>query len=354
MVSLNWNEAHLVKGIALDYPGVKLLNSLSSLQSSWNIVLVGDVVCTLKVLDNAQKDISSLYLHFQCGSELLKIGLDSLGFLWLHPILSDVPYGIQIPDTFIMPILKELCLVFEKKLQSILHTPVQFLGHFYELDETNTTAIHFALYNQQLAIHRKNVGLDSEYIQVTVYVPLGVSMLALLEYLSTFPKQKNIPVDRVAIDVWVRAGYCFLTLKQLENIRVGDVLITRDFPFAHQKATLVFLDQELPCVVENGLVKISNFQGIGIVPRKHIESWESENTQGLPIAQIKSSLFVSVSFDIVQETVTLQTLSQIKPGYTLKIDVTNQLIIRVHERVIAIGEPTEFQGTMGVKIIKLL
>lgn len=330
---------------------MRLLNNITVLQSPWEIPF-GKTTCFVHLAQQSLYITEKVFLRFQCEKDVIQISLDDFSILWLHPAMEFVQYNTQLPDVIMLSIFEALFKPLKQRLQNIVHNSIKFLGLFYEplMDYPFGCTVTFILESPKLEELKQHTGIPRSVVSFKVYIPVSECIDVFLNYLITLPK-KYISLSFLPVTLNIRAGYCSLTLNQISKLSKGDILFPDDYPVVRNKVSLVFLDQEIPCIVEGKQIKISGWDKTIAFPKKFPDAWRLEHIKGTNIP-----LTLTVSFEIGRYITTIGNIAQFGEGTTLRADINFNAPISlcIHNRVIGKGEIIQFNGLIGMRIVELL
>lgn len=352
----SWENTQPFQPVFLPKLEMQLLNVITTLPSSWSVPL-GETTCFVHLMHQSLHITEKIFLRFQCGNDILQVALEDFTILWLHPALIYVRYDRSLADAIILPILGSLLRPLSQRLQGILNIPVKFLGYFYEplSDVVFGCALPLILESPRLEELKQTTGLMHSTVPFKIYIPEGDAAKLFLEYLRLLPKTEKYPLP-LSVSMGVRTGYSFLTLKEVASLRKGDVILPDDYPILRNRVSLVFLDQEIPCIIDGKKIKVVSWHGETLFHQKYPEPWRLEHGNNISNKNIWKSLYVTISFELDRQSVMLSELSRFVEGHTrmLDIDIHTPVTLYIHDRAIGIGQVTSLNGVIGIQILELL
>ncbi len=286
----------------------------------------------------------------------LTLGIgDSTAGLWLSdwPVLENI--RAFIPEGMLSRLPENLGLALtENAMEELLVTAERGLSSKITLQSLSaeqnsrlyTLPIGFELMEANRA---KPEGSNIRTISGLIMLEERLYPL-LQERMRFWPSTHNETWDAMEVRLNLEIGRTQLTIEDINNLAVSDVLLpdNNDFQTAHQLR--LRLKADMACAAQ---LNINQNQNNTLTITTDWNAMTDE-TQQNNIEQI-NKVPVQLSFDLGHKNMSFNEVKQLRPGYVLDLPGTLPEVVQIlaQNKQIGTGELVEIDGRIGIRILSL-
>ncbi|MCE9830585.1 type III secretion system cytoplasmic ring protein SctQ [Vibrio diabolicus] len=195
------------------------------------------------------------------------------------------------------------------------------------------------LESSQVQEHTLMLTLNKPNGSLCLWVSEGTNVL-----LDALPNSASLKVRHLALPVWLSLGKTHLMLSEFNSLELGDVIFFDDCYIAQQQAIFQVSNQNLwRCQLDDQIL--------------HIIEKET-NMNDLNTSEMLTDhqqLPVELTFDIGHQTITLEQLNQLQPGYVFELNqpVSKPVTLRANGKIVGECELVNVNEHLGVRVLEL-
>ncbi|TOI88680.1 SctQ family type III secretion system cytoplasmic ring protein VscQ [Vibrio parahaemolyticus] len=181
--------------------------------------------------------------------------------------------------------------------------------------------------------------LNKPSASLCLWVSEGQSVLV-----DALPLCSSQLTQHIALPVWLSLGKTHLDLNQFHSLELGDVIFFDQCYIAQQQAIFQVSNKNLwRCQLEDNTLYIIE---------KETNMNDVNTSETLTDHQ---QLPVELTFDIGHQTVTLEQLNQLQPGYVFELNqpVSKPVTLRANGKIIGECELVNVNDHLGVRVLEL-
>jgi type III secretion protein Q len=163
--------------------------------------------------------------------------------------------------------------------------------------------------------------------------------------IDVLPKAPSNLVQKIALPFWLSYGKTHLTLNQFEQLELGDVVFFDEcFIEKHQVIFQVSNQNLFRCQIDDNTLHILE---------KETNMNDIDSNEALTDHQ---QLPVELTFDVGQQTITLEQLNALQPGFTFELNqpIATPVTMRANGKIIGECELVNINERLGVRVLGLL
>ena len=321
-------------------------NVLFTRRHPWQVT-VGDHSGTLSPLARAADFTPAFTLGVKWNKAVWNLEIGNPLVLSLHPALTTVPAETVLPEALQQALLELLLTPLLSNLEALLGGPLTLTSFLEAVPLCHIT----------LEWHDDNMS-----VPVRIGVPGATSALTLLGKLRNLPLTAVIP-DEIPMEVGVETGRMRITVAELADLAVGDVLLPDDYPAAQGGLSLNLAPMndtfQLRCELLGTTVRVAS---LAASPQEEFmtenaeEVLLQENAKNAPVVQGTppdvNQLEVTLTFELERRLMTVREIGELAPGYTFALgcDGTAPVTLRVNGKALGTGRLVDMNGVLGVQI----
>ncbi|GEM75457.1 type III secretion system cytoplasmic ring protein SctQ [Vibrio sagamiensis] len=165
------------------------------------------------------------------------------------------------------------------------------------------------------------------------------------EYLiSALPKATSYLTNSITLPFSLSLGETKLKIEQFQSLEKGDVIFFDQCYLSQHQAILKVSNQNLwRCELDGNTITILQ------------KDSSMNDTNNLEVLTDHQQLPVEISFDIGSQTVTLEQLNSLQPGFTFELNqpVNKPVTVRANGKAIGQGELVNVNEHLGVRLLDL-
>ncbi|WP_020560405.1 type III secretion system cytoplasmic ring protein SctQ [Thiofilum flexile] len=290
-----------------------------------------------------QRDLSPISLTVGLG--------DSVAGLWLtnwplvDNIRSFIPEGMldRLPENLAIALL-------ENALEPLLMMAEHGLGTKLKIEGLSADKNN-QLYTLPLGFELTEInvidGQADNSLQVIGTLLVEERTYPLLqERLRYWPSDLNPEWDQLQIPLRIELSRQQLTLLELNNLELTDVILLNDSDFLQQQVRFVLYSNTYCSALFN-----SNNKSLTIN-----SDWNtmSDQEQKHTIDQL-NQVPIQLTFDIGQHTLSFNEIKQLRPGYVIELSTPLSEIVQIRSqnKLLGTGELVDVNGRLGVRLLTL-
>ncbi|HHF3007251.1 MULTISPECIES: type III secretion system cytoplasmic ring protein SctQ [Vibrio] len=195
------------------------------------------------------------------------------------------------------------------------------------------------LESSQVQEHTLMLTLNKPNGSLCLWVSEGANVL-----LDALPNSDSLQARHLALPVWLSLGKTHLMLSEFNSLELGDVIFFDDCYIAQQQAIFQVSNQNLwRCQLDDQIL--------------HIIEKET-NMNDLNTSEMLTDhqqLPVELTFDIGHQTITLEQLNQLQPGYVFELNqpVSKPVTLRANGKIVGECELVNVNEHLGVRVLEL-
>ncbi|PMO42399.1 type III secretion system protein [Vibrio sp. 10N.222.52.B12] len=311
----------------LDFPKVEpssiaLSNQLCAKQCHFQDSQSNSLSATL----GQKPEFSGYRLTLLIGGQTIQIDFSGAQLQqWLHGILDSTAFE-SLPNSLQLALLSSQIEPYTdviKRLFGQLPVLSKLQVHEQPTPEENVL---------MLTINRDDVSLS-------LWVHEGRDVL-----IDTLPQATSYLSQNIALPFWLSFGKTRLALSQFEQLTLGDVVFFDDCYIAQHQVLLQVSNQNLwRCQLDNTTLHIQ---------KKETNMNDINSSEALTDHQ---QLAIELTFDVGQQTITLEQLNALQPGFTFELNqpISNPVTMRANGKIIGECELVNINERLGVRVLEL-
>ncbi|MCF7479418.1 YscQ/HrcQ family type III secretion apparatus protein [Vibrio sp. J2-4] len=195
------------------------------------------------------------------------------------------------------------------------------------------------LESSQVQEHTLMLTLNKPNGSLCLWVSEGANVL-----LDALPNSASLQARHLALPVWLSLGKTHLMLSEFNSLELGDVIFFDGCYIAQQQAIFQVSNQNLwRCQLDDQIL--------------HIIEKET-NMNDLNTSEMLTDhqqLPVELTFDIGHQTITLEQLNQLQPGYVFELNqpVSKPVTLRANGKIVGKCELVNVNEHLGVRVLEL-
>ena len=183
------------------------------------------------------------------------------------------------------------------------------------------------------------ITINREDVSLSLWVHEGRDVL-----IDTLPQAPSYLSQNIELPLWLSFGKTRLTLSQFDQLELGDVVFFDDCYIAQHQVLLQVSSQNL-------------WRGQLDNTTLHIQEKES-NMNDINSSEALTDhqqLPIELTFDVGQQTITLEQLNALQPGFTFELNqpVSNPVTMRANGKIIGECELVNINERLGVRVLEL-
>ncbi|MEZ8037517.1 type III secretion system protein [Vibrio splendidus] len=260
------------------------------------------------------------------GGQTIKIDFCAAQLqLWLHDMLDSTAFK-SLPNSLQLALLSSQIEPYTdviKRLFGQLPVLSKLQAHEQQTQQDNVL---------MLTINRDDASLS-------LWVNEGRDVL-----IDALPQTPSYLSQNIALPFWLSLGRTRSVLSQIEQLELGDVVFFDDCYIAQHQVLFQISNQNLwQCQLDETRLHILDKE----TNMNNINSSEAlTDHQKLPI---------ELTFDVGQQTITLEQLNALQPGFTFELNqpISNPVTMRANGRIIGECELVSINERLGVRVLEL-
>ncbi|UDY81506.1 type III secretion system cytoplasmic ring protein SctQ [Vibrio diabolicus] len=195
------------------------------------------------------------------------------------------------------------------------------------------------LESSQVQEHTLMLTLNKPNGSLCLWVSEGANVL-----LGALPNSAALQARHLALPVWLSLGKTHLMLSEFNSLELGDVIFFDDCYIAQQQAIFQVSNQNLwRCQLDDQILHIIE---------KETNMNDVNTSEMLTDHQ---QLPVELTFDIGHQTITLEQLNQLQPGYVFELNqpVSKPVTLRANGKIVGECELVNVNEHLGVRVLEL-
>ncbi|MCR9846977.1 MULTISPECIES: type III secretion system cytoplasmic ring protein SctQ [Vibrio diabolicus subgroup] len=195
------------------------------------------------------------------------------------------------------------------------------------------------LESSQVQEHTLMLTLNKPNGSLCLWVSEGANVL-----LDALPNSDSLQARHLALPVWLSLGKTHLMLSEFNSLELGDVIFFDDCYIAQQQAIFQVSNQNLwRCQLDDQILHIIE---------KETNMNDVNTSEMLTDHQ---QLPVELTFDIGHQTITLEQLNQLQPGYVFELNqpVSKPVTLRANGKIVGECELVNVNEHLGVRVLEL-
>lgn len=195
------------------------------------------------------------------------------------------------------------------------------------------------LESSQVQEHTLMLTLNKPNGSLCLWVSEGANVL-----LDALPNSASLQALHLALPVWLSLGKTHLMLSEFNSLELGDVIFFDDCYIAQQQAIFQVSNQNLwRCQLDDQILHIIE---------KETNMNDVNTSEMLTDHQ---QLPVELTFDIGHQTITLEQLNQLQPGYVFELNqpVSKPVTLRANGKIVGECELVNVNEHLGVRVLEL-
>ncbi|AUI86215.1 type III secretion system protein [Vibrio azureus] len=306
----------------IDTSTLALSNSLSEKQCYFN----SDDGVSLSINLDSKPAFTGYRLTVLLGGQAIDIEFSSAQLQqWLHDILGATAFD-SLPEPLQLALLNQQVEAYSNTIK-ILFGQLPVLSKLIQYNqpaaEENVLALTFNRSTSALCL----------------WVPQGQEYL-----ISALPKATSYLTQSITLPFSLSLGDTCLPLDQFQALEKGDVIFFDQCYLTRSQIILKVSNQNLwLCELDENTIHIL---------QKDSQMNDAHNPEMLTEHQ---QLPIEMSFDIGSQTITLEQLNSLQPGFTFELNqpVSKPVTVRANGKAIGQGELVNINEHLGVRILNL-
>ncbi|MGI2943841.1 type III secretion system cytoplasmic ring protein SctQ [Vibrio diabolicus] len=195
------------------------------------------------------------------------------------------------------------------------------------------------LESSQVQEHSLMLTLNKPNGSLCLWVSEGANVL-----LDALPNSASLQARHLVLPVWLSLGKTHLLLSEFNSLELGDVIFFDDCYIAQQQAIFQVSNQNLwRCQLDDQILHIIE---------KETNMNDVNTSEMLTDHQ---QLPVELTFDIGHQTITLEQLNQLQPGYVFELNqpVSKPVTLRANGKIVGECELVNVNEHLGVRVLEL-
>ncbi|MCS0302499.1 type III secretion system cytoplasmic ring protein SctQ [Vibrio diabolicus] len=195
------------------------------------------------------------------------------------------------------------------------------------------------LESSQVQEHTLMLTLNKPNGSLCLWVSEGANVL-----LDALPNSASLQARHLVLPVWLSLGKTHLLLSEFNSLELGDVIFFDDCYIAQQQAIFQVSNQNLwRCQLDDQILHIIE---------KETNMNDVNTSEMLTDHQ---QLPVELTFDIGHQTITLEQLNQLQPGYVFELNqpVSKPVTLRANGKIVGECELVNVNEHLGVRVLEL-
>ncbi|HHF2920520.1 YscQ/HrcQ family type III secretion apparatus protein [Vibrio sp. VGrn 2] len=195
------------------------------------------------------------------------------------------------------------------------------------------------LESSQVQEHTLMLTLNKPNGSLCLWVSEGANVL-----LDALPNSASLQARHLVLPVWLNLGKTHLMLSEFNSLELGDVIFFDDCYIAQQQAIFQVSNQNLwRCQLDDQILHIIE---------KETNMNDVNTSEMLTDHQ---QLPVELTFDIGHQTITLEQLNQLQPGYVFELNqpVSKPVTLRANGKIVGECELVNVNEHLGVRVLEL-
>ncbi|HHF3041546.1 type III secretion system cytoplasmic ring protein SctQ [Vibrio diabolicus] len=195
------------------------------------------------------------------------------------------------------------------------------------------------LESSQVQEHTLMLTLNKPNGSLCLWVSEGANVL-----LDALPNSASLQARHLVLPVWLSLGKTHLLLSEFNSLELGDVIFFDDCYIAQQQAIFQVSNQNLwRCQLDDQILHIIEKE----------TNMNDVNTS--EILTDHQQLPVELTFDIGHQTITLEQLNQLQPGYVFELNqpVSKPVTLRANGKIVGECELVNVNEHLGVRVLEL-
>jgi len=282
---------------------------------------------SLSITLGPKPEFSGYRLTLLIGGQTIQIDFSSAQLQqWLHNVLDTTPFD-SLPNSLQLALLNNQIEPYAEVMKSLFgQLPVlsNLQTHQQETQQDDVL---------MLSINRDEASLS-------LWVQEGAEGL-----IDVLPKASSNLTSTITLPFWLSYGKTQLTLNQFEQLELGDVVFFDECLIAHHQVIFQVSNQNLyRCQIDENILHILE---------KETNMNDITNNEALTDHQ---QLPVELTFDVGQQTITLEQLNSLQPGFTFELNqpISSPVTMRANGKIIGECELVNINERLGVRVIELL
>ena len=281
---------------------------------------------SLSVTLGQKPEFSGYRLTLLIGGQTIQIDFSGAQLQqWLHGILDSTAFE-SLPNSLQLALLSSQIEPYTDMIKRLFgQLPVLSKLQVHEQPAPEENVL-------MLTINRDDVSLS-------LWVHEGRDVL-----IDTLPQAPSYLSQNIALPFWLSFGKTRLALSQFEQLELGDVVFFDDCYIAQHQVLLQVSNHNLwRCQLDNTTLHIQEKE----TNMNDINSSEAlTDHQQLPI---------ELTFDVGQQTITLEQLNALQPGFTFELSqpISNPVTMRANGKIIGECELVNINERLGVRVLEL-
>lgn len=195
------------------------------------------------------------------------------------------------------------------------------------------------LESSQVQEHTLMLTLNKPNGSLCLWVSEGANVL-----LDALPNSASLQARHLVLPVWLSLGKTHLLLSEFNSLELGDVVFFDDCYIDQQQAIFQVSNQNLwRCQLDDQILHIIE---------KETNMNDVNTSEMLTDHQ---QLPVELTFDIGHQTITLEQLNQLQPGYVFELNqpVSKPVTLRANGKIVGECELVNVNEHLGVRVLEL-
>ncbi|MDV5086518.1 type III secretion system cytoplasmic ring protein SctQ [Vibrio diabolicus] len=195
------------------------------------------------------------------------------------------------------------------------------------------------LESSQVQEHTLMLTLNKPNGSLCLWVSEGANVL-----LDVLPNSASLQARHLVLPVWLSLGKTHLLLSEFNSLELGDVIFFDDCYIDQQQAIFQVSNQNLwRCQLDDQILHIIE---------KETNMNDVNTSEMLTDHQ---QLPVELTFDIGHQTITLEQLNQLQPGYVFELNqpVSKPVTLRANGKIVGECELVNVNEHLGVRVLEL-
>lgn len=291
-----------------------------------------------------QRDISPISLTVGLG--------DSIAGLWLtHWPLVDNIRGF-IPEGMLDKLPENLAIaLLENALESLLVVAEHGLGTKVKIQGLSADKSN-KLYTLPLGFEITEATVTNGQVENSLVIT-GTLLVEeriyplLQERLRHWPSDPNNDWDQLQLGLRLELSRMYLTLAELNNLDIADVIILPDNDFYQYRQIRLVVYPNLAC---NSIFNPANKSLTINSEWNTMSEPEQKNT-----IDTLNQIPVQLTFDIGNHTLSFNEVKQLRPGYVIELASAFPEIIQIRSqnKLLGTGELVDVNGRVGIRVLSI-
>ncbi|MEZ8107057.1 YscQ/HrcQ family type III secretion apparatus protein [Vibrio genomosp. F6] len=306
----------------VDASSISLSNQLCAKQCHFQDSLSNSLSVTL----GPKPQFTGYRLALFIGGQTIKIDFCGAQLqLWLHDMLDSTAFE-SLPNSLQLALLNSQIEPYTdviKRLFGQLPVLSKLQPHEQQTQQENVL---------MLTINRDDASLS-------LWVHEGRDVL-----LGALPQAPSYLSQNIALPFWLSFSKARLALSQFEQLELGDVVFFDDCYIAQHQVLFQISNQNLwRCQLDETILHILD---------KETNMNDINNSEALTDHK---QLPIELTFDVGQQTITLEQLNALQPGFTFELNqpISSPVTMRANGKIIGMCELVNINERLGARVLEL-